>query len=86
MVIKNKSKKTYILIDVAIPVDGNVMQMEVEKKLKNKSLCIKIQWMWYLKLMVMPVIMTATSIVTKGLKKNLEANQENIQQVRHKNM
>ena len=42
--------------------------------------------MWNLKLMVMPVIMRATSIVTKGLKKNLEANQENIQQVRHKNM
>jgi hypothetical protein len=40
--------------------------------------------MWNLKLMVMPVTVRATGIVTKGLKKNLEANQEKIQQIGHK--
>jgi len=40
--------------------------------------------MWNLKLMVTPVIIRATGIVIKGLKKNLEANQENIQQIHHK--
>jgi hypothetical protein len=41
--IKNKKEKTCILIDVAIPVGGNVMQMEAENRLKDKSLCIEIQ-------------------------------------------
>ena len=38
VIIKNKKEKPYILIDVAIPMDINVMQMEAEKKLKYKSL------------------------------------------------
>jgi hypothetical protein len=43
IIIKHKKDKTYILIDVAIPADSNVMQKEVENKLKYKSLCIEIQ-------------------------------------------
>jgi len=34
MIIKNKQDKTYILIGVAVPADRNVVQKEVEKKLK----------------------------------------------------
>jgi len=34
VIIKNKQDKTFILIGVAIPTDRNVMQKEVEKKLK----------------------------------------------------
>jgi len=52
---------------------------EVEKKLKYKSLCIEIQWMWNLKCMIIPVITGATGIVTRSLRKNLEDTQENIQ-------
>jgi hypothetical protein len=33
IIIKTKKEKTCMLIDVAIPTDRNVMQMEVEKKL-----------------------------------------------------
>jgi len=33
IIIKNKNKKTCILIDVAIPADRNVVQKEEEKKL-----------------------------------------------------
>ena len=33
-IIKNKKEKTCILIDVAIPVDRNVVQKDKEKKLK----------------------------------------------------
>ena len=43
IIIKNKKEKTCTLIDVAIPADRNVVQKEVEKKLKYKSLCIEIQ-------------------------------------------
>jgi hypothetical protein len=58
---------------VAISADRNVTQKEAENKLKYNSLCIEIQGMWNLKCMIIPVIIGATGIVTKGLKKNLEA-------------
>jgi len=48
------------------------MQKEAEKKLKHKSLCIEIQRMWNLKCTIVPVIIGATGIVTRSLKKNLE--------------
>jgi len=58
---------------VAIPADRNVMQKEAEKKLKYKSLFIEIQRMWNLKCTIVPVIIGATGIVTRSLRKNLEA-------------
>ena len=48
------------------------MKKEAEKKLKYKSLCIEIQRMWNLKCTIVPVIIGATGIVTRSLKKNLE--------------
>ena len=38
IIIKNNKEKTWILIDVAIPADRNVVQKEAEKNLKYKSL------------------------------------------------
>ena len=73
IIIKNTKEKTCTLIDVAIPADRNVVQKEAEKKLKYKSLCIEIQRMWNnLKCTIVPVIIGATGIVTRGLRKNLE--------------
>jgi hypothetical protein len=46
---------------------------EAEKKLKYKSLCIEIQRMWNLKCTIIPVIIGATGILTRSLRKNLEA-------------
>jgi hypothetical protein len=57
---------------VAIPADRNVVQKEAEK-LKYKSLSIEIQQMWNLKCMIIPVIIGATGVVTRSLRKNLEA-------------
>jgi hypothetical protein len=57
---------------VAIPADRNVVQKEAEKKLKHESLCIEIQRMWNLKCTIIPVIIGATGIVARSLKKNLE--------------
>jgi len=62
-----------IMIDVAIPADRIVLQKEAEKKLKYKSLCIEIQRTWNLKCTIVPVITGVTGIVTRSLKKNLEA-------------
>ena len=57
---------------MAVPADRNVVQKEEVKKLKYKSLCIEIQRMWNLKCTIVLVIMEATGIVTRSLRKNLE--------------
>jgi len=73
IIIKNKKEKTRTLIDVAIPTDRNVVQKEAEKKLKYKSLGIEVQRMWNLKCTIIPlIIIGATGIVTRNLRKNLE--------------
>ena len=72
IIIKNNKEKICTLIDVAIPAERNVVQKEAEKKLKYKSLCIEILRMWNLKCTIVPVIIGATGIVTRSLKKNLE--------------
>jgi hypothetical protein len=54
-----------------MPAHRNVEQ-KVEKKLKYKSLCIEIQRMWNLKCTIIPVIIGATGIVKRSLRKNLE--------------
>jgi hypothetical protein len=64
---------------VAIPSDRNVRQKESEKKLKYKSLSIEIQRMWNMKCFVIPVIIGATGIVTKGLTEYPETIPGNIQ-------
>jgi hypothetical protein len=54
-------------------IDRNVVQKEAEKKLKYKNLGIETQRMWNLKCTIIPVIIGATVIVRKSLRKNLEA-------------
>jgi hypothetical protein len=71
IIIKNKIYKTCILTDVAITAEKNVTQKEAEKKLKYNSLCIEIQRKWNTKCMIVPVVIGATGIVTKALKKHL---------------
>jgi hypothetical protein len=48
------------------------VQKEAEKKLKYNSLGIEIQRMWNQKCTIIPVIIGATGIATKSLKKNPE--------------
>jgi hypothetical protein len=78
-IIKNKKDKIFLLIDVAIPSDRNVIQKESEKKLKYKNLSTEIQRMWNMKCFVIPVIIGAIGIVTKGLKNTCKQYQESIQ-------
>jgi len=73
IIIKNKKEKTCTLIDVAVPADRNVVQKEEGKKLKYKSLCIEIKRMWNLKCTIIPIKIGATGIVTRSLRKDLEA-------------
>jgi len=72
IVIKNKKLKTCTLIDVGLPADRNVVQKGEGNKLKYKSICIEIQQMWNLNCTIVAVIIGATGIVTRSLRKNLE--------------
>ena len=71
IILKNNKEKTCTLIDVAIPEERNVVQKEAEKKLKYQSLCMEVQRMWNLKFTIIPVIIGATGVVTRSLRKNL---------------
>jgi hypothetical protein len=64
LIIKNKTDKICLLIDVAI-------HKKAEKNLKYKNLGTKIQRMWNVKCFVIPLITGTTVIVTEILK-NLE--------------
>jgi hypothetical protein len=44
-----------------------------EKKLKYKSLWTETQQMWNMKYIIIPMVNGATGIVTRGLRKNLDA-------------
>jgi hypothetical protein len=54
---------------VAIPTDRNVVQKEAENRLKYKSLCMEIKRIWDLKCTIVPIIIGATGIVTRSLRK-----------------
>jgi hypothetical protein len=80
LIIKNKTDEIFLLTDIVIPSDRNVIHKEAEKKLKYKNLSIEIQRMWNTKGFVIPVTTGATGIVSKGLKNIWKQHQENIQQ------
>jgi len=52
---------------VAVSAGGRVTQNEVEKKLKYKSLYIKIQLMWDMKCVCIQIVTGATGIVSKAV-------------------
>jgi hypothetical protein len=59
----------YLLIDVAISGDRNVIKKEAEKILKYKDLTTEIQRMWNVKTKVIPVITGATGTISKSFRK-----------------
>jgi len=55
-VIRDNEKGTYMLIDVAISEDRNmIIKKEAEKIIKYKDLTIEVQRMWNVKTEVIPV-------------------------------
>ena len=69
IVIRDNEKRTCILIDVAIPVDRNVIKKVAKKILKYKDLTIAIQLMWNVKTRVIPVIIGVTGTISKYFRK-----------------
>jgi hypothetical protein len=70
-IIRDNEKRTWMLIDVAIPGDRNVIKKEAEKILKYKDLKIEIDRMWNVKTNVIPVIIGTTGTISKLFRKYL---------------
>ena len=68
IVIQEKSGSCQI-IDVAIPSDYNIQKKATEKMSKYVDLQIECQRLWNKKVEVIPVIIGATGIVDKNIKK-----------------
>ena len=71
LIIKEKTSKKCLLIDVAVPADKNVTIKEFEKRSKYKDLEIEIQRMWHMETEVLPVVIGALGVTTKDLKESL---------------
>ena len=73
--IINRDNKqwTWMVIDVAVSGDRNVIKKEAENILKYKDLIIEIQHMWNLKAKVIPVIIGATGTIVISLRQYLSS-------------
>ena len=69
IVIQEKKTDRCQIIDVAIPSDYNSQKKATEKKRKYVDLQIECQRLWNKKVEVIPVIIGATGIVEKNMKK-----------------
>jgi len=79
IIIRDNEKRTYMLIDVTISGDRNVIKKEAKKILKYKDLTIEIQRMWNVKTKVIPVLIGATGTISKSFRKyvsNIPGNHE----------
>ena len=67
IVLKNKTDKTCLLIDMTIPLDTNTSVKTTEKLTKYKDLEIEVERMWGLKTTTVPVVMGALGTIKKDM-------------------
>ena len=68
----DKSKKSFHIIDVAIPEDSGAKEKEAEKVEKYQNLARELRRMWEVKTKVVPVVLGALETVPLRLKGNLK--------------
>ena len=72
IIVKDSVNSTCKLIDMTILSDRNIALKEIEKKSKYKDLEPEMQTMWYMKTIVIPVVVGALDTVKKGMVENIE--------------
>ena len=73
LILVDKKDHKATIIDIAVPVDVNVEEKEMEKVEKYQELKREIKRLWKLKKVeVVPVVIGALGCVTKGLEKWIE--------------
>jgi len=69
IIIPDNEKGTYMLIDIAISEDRNVIKKVADKIIKYKDLTIEIQRMWNVKTNGIPVIIGVSGTISKSFRK-----------------
>ena len=69
IIIKDKTEKKCIMIDMSIPSERNVSIKEVEKLSKYKELEIEVTKMWQMKTTTVPIVVGALRLIKRGLEK-----------------
>ena len=72
LMIINKKKKIYKILDFAVPVDHRIKLKECEKRDKYLDLARELKKLWNMKVTIIPIVIRAFGTVTKGLLKGLE--------------
>ena len=69
---KKRKKRTCKIVDFAVPADHRIKQKECEKKDKYLDLARELKKLWNMQVTIIPIVIGAFGIVTKGLLKGLE--------------
>ena len=67
LIIINKKKRTCKKVDFAVPADHRIKLKECEKKDKYLDLARELKKLWNMKVTIIPIVIGAFGIVTKGL-------------------
>ena len=65
-------KKICKIVDFAVPADHRINLKESEKKDKYFDLARELKKLWNMKVTIVPIVIGALGIITKGLLKGLE--------------
>ena len=72
IIIRDKIKRTCLLIDVSIPADKNTSLKNFEKLSKYKDLEIELGKSWNMKMKTVPIIVGALGVINRSFKKYLQ--------------
>ena len=72
LIIINKKKKICKIVDFAVPADHRINLKESENKDKYLDLARELKKLWNMKVTIVPIVIGALGIITKGLLKGLE--------------
>ena len=72
LIIINKKKRTWKIVDFAVPADHRIKLKESEKKDKYLDLAWELKNLWNMQVTIIPIVICAFGTVTKGLLKGLE--------------
>ena len=72
IIMINKRKRIWKIIDFAVPADHRVNMKEGEKKYKYLDLAREFKKLWNMKVTIVPIVIGALGTVTKGLLKGLK--------------
>ena len=72
---KKKKKRTYKIVDFAVPADHRIKLLECEKKDEYLDLARELKKLWNMQVTIIPIVIGTFGTITKGLLKGLEESE-----------